>query len=116
MGEVLLDALAGLFDQVDLALRLAPLIVNFFESGYRRVGGLLRCAGLSAAPSVRQHAFCRDYDRLKIVTFALLGFAFGPYLAPLIGLVTFSFIGSYAGKLLLNRLPEQIFRVALKRR
>jgi len=32
----------------------------------------------------------------------------------LIGLVTFSFIGSYAGKLLLNRLPEQIFRVALK--
>ena len=46
---------------------------------------------------------------LKIVTFALLGFAFGRYLAPLIGLVTFSFIGSYAGKLLLNRLPERKF-------
>ena len=51
---------------------------------------------------------------LKIVTFALLGFAFGPYIALLIGLVTFSFIGSYAGKLLLNRLPERNFRVALK--
>ena len=44
---------------------------------------------------------------LKIVTF-------GPYIALLIGLVTFSFIGSYADKLLLNRLPERIFHVALK--
>ena len=51
---------------------------------------------------------------LKIVTFVLLGFAFSPCIALLIGLVTFGFIGSYAGKLLLNRLPERIFRVALK--
>jgi uncharacterized membrane protein YfcA len=51
---------------------------------------------------------------LKIVTFALLGFAFGPYIPLLIGLVSFSFLGSYAGKLALNRLPERIFRVALK--
>jgi len=50
---------------------------------------------------------------LKIATFVLLGFAFGPYIALLIGLVTFSFIGSYAGKLLLNHLPERRFRVAL---
>ena len=53
---------------------------------------------------------------LKIVTFVLLGFAAGRYLSPLIGLVTFSFIGSYVGKLLRNRLPERKFRVALKRR
>ena len=51
---------------------------------------------------------------LKIVTFVLLGFAVGRYLSPLIGLVTFSFIGSYVGKLLLNRLPERKLRVALK--
>jgi uncharacterized membrane protein YfcA len=43
-----------------------------------------------------------------------LGFAFAPYIALLIGLVTFSFIGSYAGKLLLNRRPKRIFRMALK--
>ena len=51
---------------------------------------------------------------LKIVTFALLGFAFGPYIPLLIGLVLFSFLGSYAGKLALKRLPEPIFRIALK--
>ena len=32
----------------------------------------------------------------------------------LLELVFFTFIGSYAGKLALNRLPERIFRVALK--
>jgi hypothetical protein len=51
---------------------------------------------------------------LKIVSFAALGFAFGPYIPLLVGLVLCSFIDSYAGKLALNRLPERIFRVALK--
>jgi uncharacterized membrane protein YfcA len=51
---------------------------------------------------------------LKIATFALLGFAFSPYVPLLIGLLLFSFLGSYAGKLALNRLPERIFRIALK--
>ena len=51
---------------------------------------------------------------LKIVSFAALGFAFGPYIPLLVGLVLCSFIGSYAGKLALNRLPERIFRIALK--
>lgn len=51
---------------------------------------------------------------LKIVSFAVLGFAFGPYVPLLVGLVLCSFIGSYAGKLALNRLPERLFRIALK--
>ena len=38
---------------------------------------------------------------LKIVSFAALGFAFGPYIPLLVGLVLCSFIGSYAGKLAL---------------
>jgi len=54
-----------------------------------------------------QHGF-------KIIAFALLGFAFVPYIPLLIGLLMFSFLGSYAGKLALNRLPERTFRVALK--
>lgn len=51
---------------------------------------------------------------LKIITFAFIGFAFGPYLALLVGLVSLSFLGSYVGKLALNRLPERVFRIALK--
>lgn len=86
------------------------------------VGGTGVLVGAFVAPACRErHQFVSTHSvvmtiqhGLKIVTFALLGFAFGPYIPLLIGLVSFSFLGSYAGKLALNRLPERIFRVALK--
>lgn len=86
------------------------------------VGGTGVLVGSFVAPACpERHQFVSTHSvvmtiqhGLKIVTFGLLGFAFGPYIPLLIGLVTFSFIGSYVGKLLLNRLPERIFRVALK--
>jgi len=86
------------------------------------VGGTGVLVGAFLAPACpERHQFVSTHSvvmtiqhGLKIITFALLGFAFGPYIALLIGLVSFSFIDSYAGKLLLNRLPERIFRVALK--
>jgi uncharacterized membrane protein YfcA len=86
------------------------------------VGGTGVLVGTFVAPACRErHQFVGTHAAvmtiqhgLKIVTFALLGFAFGPYMPLLIGLVLFSFIGSYAGKLALNRLPERIFRIALK--
>jgi len=86
------------------------------------VGGTGVLVGSFVAPACpERHQFVGTHSvvmtiqhGLKIVTFVLLGFAFGPYIALLMGLVTFSFIGSYVGKLLLNRLPERIFRAALK--
>lgn len=86
------------------------------------VGGTGVLVGSFVAPACpERHQFVSTHSvvmtiqhGLKIVTFALLGFAFGPYVPLLIGLVSFSFIGSYAGKFLLNRLPERLFRVALK--
>jgi uncharacterized membrane protein YfcA len=86
------------------------------------VGGTGVLVGAFVAPACKErHQFVSTHSvvmtiqhSLKIVTFALLGFAFGPYIPLLIGLVLFSFIGSYAGKLALNRLPERIFRHALK--
>ena len=54
-----------------------------------------------------QHGF-------KIIAFGLLDFAFGPYIPLLVGLLAFGFAGTWSGKLMLNRLPEQIFRVGLK--
>ncbi len=86
------------------------------------VGGTGVLVGAFVSPACpERHQFVSTHSvvmtiqhGLKIITFALLGFAFGPYIPLLIGLVTFSFIGSYVGKLLLNRLPERFFRVALK--
>ena len=86
------------------------------------VGGTGVLVGAFVAPACpERHQFVSTHavvmtiqHSLKIVTFTLLGFAFGPYIPLLVGLVLFSFIGSYAGKLALNRLPERIFRIALK--
>jgi uncharacterized membrane protein YfcA len=86
------------------------------------VGGTGVLVGAFVAPACPQrHQFVSTHSvvmtiqhALKIATFALLGFAFSPYVPLLIGLLLFSFLGSYAGKLALNRLPERIFRIALK--
>lgn len=60
-----------------------------------------------AALMTIQHSF-------KIVVFGLLGFAFGPYIPLLAGLLLFGFVGTYCGKHMLNFMPEHIFRIALK--
>jgi len=73
-----------------------------------------------AASEVRQqfvatHAsFMTIHHSLKLVVFGFLGFAFGPYIPLLIGLLLFGFAGTYVGKLALNRLPEKLFRHLLK--
>ena len=51
---------------------------------------------------------------LKIVAFGTLGFGFAPYLPLLAGLIGFGFIGTLIGRMVLNRLPERIFRIGLK--
>ena len=59
-------------------------------------------------------AFMTIVHLIKIVTFGLLGFAFGPYL-PLMTLMTLAVIsGSYAGTRLRHRVPEQLFLKAFK--
>jgi len=86
------------------------------------VGGTGVLVGAFVAPACQgRHQFVSTHSvvmtiqhGLKIVSFAVLGFAFGPYVPLLVGLVLCSFIGSYAGKLALNRLPEPLFRIALK--
>ena len=51
---------------------------------------------------------------LKVLAFGVLGFAFGPYVPLLAGLLAFGFAGTWAGRLVLNRLPERVFRIGLK--
>lgn len=54
-----------------------------------------------------QHGF-------KILAFGMLGFAFGPYVPLLAGLLAFGFAGTGVGRLVLDRLPERVFRIGLK--
>ncbi len=64
---------------------------------------------------VATHAMLMSVQHgLKVITFGFLGFAFGPYIPLLAGLIAFGFAGTFAGKQALNKLPEAMFRVGLK--
>ncbi len=66
-----------------------------------------RVVATHAALMVIQHG-------LKIITFGILGFAFGPYVPLLATLLAFGFAGTWVGGKVLDRLPERIFRIGLK--
>ena len=59
-------------------------------------------------------AFMTIVHLVKIVTFGLLGFAFGPYLSLMLLMTVAVISGSYAGTRLRHRFPEQLFLLAFK--
>lgn len=64
---------------------------------------------------VATHAMLMSIQHsLKIIVFGFLGFAFGPYLPLLAGLLICGFAGTWVGKKMLAKLPEALFRIGLK--
>ena len=64
---------------------------------------------------VATHASLMTFQHLfKVIVFGAFGFAFGPYIPLLAGLLLFGAFGTYAGRAVLNILPEKVFRVGLQ--
>lgn len=60
---------------------------------------------------VGTHAGCMvGQHGLKVAAFGVLGFAFGPWLPLLAGIIVAQFLGLYLGFKLLQRIPEPLFR------
>ena len=51
---------------------------------------------------------------LKVIAFGIVGFAFGDFLPLVIGMIAIGFLGTMLGTVLLDRLPEVWFRIAIK--
>jgi uncharacterized membrane protein YfcA len=51
---------------------------------------------------------------LKVITLGILGFAFGPYLGLIAGMVIAATLGSWLGTKLRGKIPEEIFRKGIK--
>ncbi len=76
---------------------------------------LLLREGLERDRLVATHATMMSaLHTLKVVTFAALGFALGPYLPLLAAMVVSTTLGSWAGTRLRAKVPEARFRQALK--
>jgi uncharacterized membrane protein YfcA len=94
--------------------------ISTFVTMFVGATGPLIAPFVSAACTERQqvvatHAMLMSIQHgFKVVAFGIIGFAFGPYVALLIGLIVSGFLGTIVGRMVLNRLPEQIFRTGLR--
>lgn len=50
----------------------------------------------------------------KVILFGLLGFAFGPYLLLIVGMIVAATLGSFVGTKVRGHVPEEIFKKGLK--
>ncbi len=95
-------------------------VISTFASMFVGATGILVSPFSAAASDKRQEvvathgALMTIQHGLKIVVFGILGFAFGPYIPLLAGMLAFGFLGTYAGKHMLNVLPEKLFRTIFK--
>lgn len=75
---------------------------------------------VNAACSDRQqmvstHALLMSFQHIfKVIAFGVLGFAFGPFIPLLVGLLLAGFAGTWVGRHVLDRLPEHVFRIGLR--
>jgi uncharacterized membrane protein YfcA len=94
--------------------------VSTFVTMFVGATGALIAPFVSAACAERQqvvatHGMLMSIQHsFKVVAFGLIGFSFGPYIALLVGLLAFGLLGTYVGRMVLNRLPERIFRIGLR--
>ena len=79
------------------------------------VSPMLLREGLTRDRIVATHAVMMSaLHALKLAAFAALGFAFGPYLPLLAGMVVSATLGSWAGTRLRAHVPEERFRFLFK--
>jgi putative Ca2+/H+ antiporter (TMEM165/GDT1 family) len=48
-----------------------------------------------------------------VLVFCLLGFAFGAWAGVIVAMIVVGLVGTYAGKLMLNRMSDRNFKIAL---
>lgn len=95
------------------------LIATFLAMFVSSTGSLIAPFVASISPDRRNYtattsALMAMSHIIKLVTFALMGFAIGAYL-PLMGaMVATAALGNWVGRRVLVRIPENIFRVLLK--
>jgi len=94
---------------------ISTVVTMFVGATGALVAPFVSAACADRRKMVSTHAIVMSIQHgFKVIAFGIIGFAFGPYIPLLAGLLLFGFIGTYVGGLVLNRLPEPIFRVGLR--
>lgn len=79
------------------------------------VAALLSARGLTKQPLIASHAACMVLQHgLKILAFGLIGFAYTQWLPMLAAMILSGILGTLAGTMALDNVPERLFRIAFR--
>jgi len=93
---------------------ISSFLTMFFGATGLFVASYTKSHSLPRHTHVATHATLMTVQHgLKVLAFGVLGFAFGPWLAVTTALILVGLLGTFAGKLVLNRISDARFGVAL---
>lgn len=97
-----------------LAGGVSSFLTMFFGATGPFVAAYIKTLGFERMGHVGTQAACMTLQHgLKVVAFGLLGFAFGPYIPLMVGMIAFGFIGTLVGRKVLMKIDEKRFKFAL---
>ena len=93
---------------------ISSFLTMFFGATGPFVAAYLKTLGFERMALVATHSACMTVQHLlKVVAFGLLGFAFGPYLLLIAGMIGLGFLGTVVGRRVLMRIDEVRFKFVL---
>jgi uncharacterized protein len=94
---------------------IATFVTMFVGATGPFVQALFLPLGLEKKALVASHAACNVIQHgLKVVAFGWLGFNFGDWLPLMAGMIASGFLGTWLGTMLLEKMPEELFKTVLK--
>ena len=94
---------------------VATFLTMFFGATGPLTAAFLSPDRLDRHSLVSTHSVCMTIQHVfKIMAFGFLGFVFSPWIPLLIMMLASGFLGTLAGKYMLDRLPAEVFRKTLK--
>ncbi len=92
----------------------STFLTMFFGATGPFVAAYIKSHGFDRMIHVGTQAACMTLQHgLKVVAFGILGFAFGPYLLLMVGMIAFGFAGTVVGRKVLMKIDEKRFNLAL---
>jgi uncharacterized membrane protein YfcA len=97
-----------------LAGGVSSILTMFFGATGPFVSAYLKTRQYDRMAQVAMQGACMTAQHLlKVFAFGLLGFAFGPYVILIAGLIAFGFLGTVVGRKVLMKIDEKRFKLAL---
>jgi uncharacterized membrane protein YfcA len=112
--SVLAKPPAWLTSQPWIAGGISSFLTMFFGATGVFVANFTKSFKLDRHAHVATHATLMTAQHLlKVLVFGFLGFAFGAWAGVIIAMIAVGLVGTYAGGLMLNRMSERNFKIAL---